>query len=155
MIGALLTCWPNTWRSRPKTRGTSRNRGSPSGGQPPPRLSDLLLIVYHAARRIAWQAQKIGSERSHHSLSRPTSTHCIVHPEILVVMRSGIHLFRFGNYFSGAQRNWSNYIDCQQNVSQALALASRAYIMVHGRMVFKGSSGEAHHALSEGYLAMG
>ncbi|MCL4352054.1 MAG: ABC transporter ATP-binding protein [Firmicutes bacterium] len=43
----------------------------------------------------------------------------------------------------------------EQNVSQALALASRAYIMVHGQMVFKGSSAEAHHALAEGYLAMG
>ena len=43
----------------------------------------------------------------------------------------------------------------EQNVSQALALASRAYIMVHGHIVFSGSSREAHHALSEGYLAIG
>ena len=43
----------------------------------------------------------------------------------------------------------------EQNISQALKLASRTYIMVHGKMVFEGSSHDAQHALASGYMVLG
>ncbi len=43
----------------------------------------------------------------------------------------------------------------EQNVSQALALASRTYILSNGEILFEGSSEQAKEALSSGYLTIG